>query len=82
MLFFIYCYPDILFQKPDKTPPPDWPSEGQIIFKNTELKYSRAQELVLHGMNIEIQPREKVCCEIYKIISEYFYYFFFFRLEL
>lgn len=42
-----------------KDPPPSWPSEGGIIFKNVELAYREGLPLVLKDVSFEIKPGEK-----------------------
>ena len=39
---------------------PDWPSEGRIEFKNYTMKYRDNTEIVLKGLDIDINPREKI----------------------
>nr|CAD7603849.1 unnamed protein product [Timema genevievae] len=50
----------LLESTPDKTPSPEWPKEGRIMFQNTSLKYVETSPPVLKDLNISIQPREKV----------------------
>ncbi|VVC32367.1 Hypothetical protein CINCED_3A020730 [Cinara cedri] len=45
---------------PDKQPPDEWPSEGQIVFKKFCLRYSPDTPYVLKNVNIKIQPMEKI----------------------
>lgn len=44
-----------------KTPPPEWPQQGKISFKDVGLKYDENGSLVLKSLNFMIQPKEKVC---------------------
>lgn len=45
---------------PSKKPPPSWPENGEIEFKNVYLRYDPADPPVLHNLNFLIKPREKV----------------------
>uniref|UniRef100_A0AC35GB20 ABC transmembrane type-1 domain-containing protein n=1 Tax=Panagrolaimus sp. PS1159 TaxID=55785 RepID=A0AC35GB20_9BILA len=40
--------------------PPNWPSEGNIIFKDFSLRYRPAAPLVLKKLNLEIKGGEKI----------------------
>uniref|UniRef100_H0WIX5 ATP binding cassette subfamily C member 2 n=1 Tax=Otolemur garnettii TaxID=30611 RepID=H0WIX5_OTOGA len=44
----------------DKRPPPDWPSQGQIQFKNYQVRYRPELDLVLKGITCDIKSTEKV----------------------
>lgn len=46
--------------KPDKKPPPSWPTKGAISFEKTVLRYDPDAEPVLHGVSFCIKPQEKV----------------------
>ena len=43
----------------DVRPPADWPTEGRIQYTNAKLRY-RDGPLVMKGVNLEINPHEKV----------------------
>ncbi|CAG2164890.1 unnamed protein product, partial [Oppiella nova] len=43
-----------------QTPPPDWPSNGQITFKNMSLCYEGSDKPVLKNLLCTIKPGEKV----------------------
>ncbi|CAM6031929.1 unnamed protein product, partial [Sphagnum compactum] len=47
---------------PDKKPPQTWPEKGNIVFDKLSLKYfpDPDAEKVLHNLEFEIQPQEKV----------------------
>jgi len=45
---------------PDKKPPPSWPHEGRIVFKDIVLKYHEFGVAVLKNVTFTIQPEEKV----------------------
>jgi len=44
---------------PNNRPPPDWPSKGEIKFKEYSLAY-RKGENVLKGLDITVNPKEKI----------------------
>ena len=37
-----------------------WPSNGKVEFKNVQLKYRPTTELVLRGLNFDVEPGTKV----------------------
>ncbi|XP_070538465.1 ATP-binding cassette sub-family C member 5-like [Ptychodera flava] len=41
-------------------PPPEWPSEGRLQFKDFKMRYRPNLPLVLKGISCAIQPMEKV----------------------
>lgn len=41
-------------------PPTNWPSHGEIIFKNVDFKYSNSDAMVLKNFNFRISPGEKI----------------------
>jgi ABC-type multidrug transport system fused ATPase/permease subunit len=41
-------------------PASNWPTEGNIIFDNLQLRYRPELPLVLKGVNCVIKPREKI----------------------
>ncbi|CAG9782791.1 unnamed protein product [Diatraea saccharalis] len=45
---------------PQKKPPSDWPTEGAINFDNLSLKYAPEGNYVLHKLQINIMPQEKI----------------------
>ncbi|CAH1738394.1 unnamed protein product, partial [Aphis gossypii] len=45
---------------PNKLPPKDWPSRGQIIFKKFYLRYACDSPFVLNNLNINIKAAEKI----------------------
>ncbi|KAG0240809.1 Multidrug resistance-associated protein 4 [Actinomortierella wolfii] len=49
--------PDVL---PDMQPPPDWPSKGEIEFKNVVLRYHSYGVAVLKRVSFVVAPCEKI----------------------
>ncbi|KAF2880617.1 hypothetical protein ILUMI_25557 [Ignelater luminosus] len=49
-----------LESKPDDKPPPDWPQEGEIEFRNAVMRYSTTEPPVLKNLTFVIQPKEKI----------------------
>lgn len=45
---------------PSQRPSPIWPDQGVISFRNYSTRYREGLELVLSGVTLDIQPREKV----------------------
>ncbi|XP_073368124.1 LOW QUALITY PROTEIN: multidrug resistance-associated protein 4 [Mycetomoellerius zeteki] len=41
-------------------PPPTWPSQGQLILKNVNMKYHKDDPPVLKNLNVSIEPGWKV----------------------
>lgn len=48
------------WQKRVKKSPSDWPSKGQIIFKNVSLKYDPNLPDVLKDISLNITPGQKI----------------------
>ncbi|CAF1019696.1 unnamed protein product [Adineta steineri] len=48
------------FYKGESKPPPNWPIEGRIEFKNYKLSYRSELEPALKTINLEIAPRNKI----------------------
>ncbi|XP_011705831.1 PREDICTED: probable multidrug resistance-associated protein lethal(2)03659, partial [Wasmannia auropunctata] len=44
----------------ENQPPSTWPSQGQLILKNVNMKYYREGPLVLKNLNISLEPGWKV----------------------
>ena len=42
------------------TNPSDWPNQGQVTFKDVNLRYRPNTELVLKGLNFEVPAGIKV----------------------
>ncbi|TFK49597.1 ABC protein [Heliocybe sulcata] len=47
-------------EKLDCTPPPDWPSEGAIEFRDVEMAYRKGLPLVLKGISLNVRGGEKI----------------------
>lgn len=45
---------------PANKPPRDWPTAGQLVFKNLYLRYTPDDPPVLKNLNFEIKAGEKV----------------------
>ncbi|XP_012230272.1 ATP-binding cassette subfamily C member 4-like [Linepithema humile] len=44
----------------DNPPPPTWPAQGRLIFKNVSMKYDKNDPPVLKNLNVSIEPSWKV----------------------
>ena len=44
----------------DTDPKTEWPSRGEVVFKDVEMRYRDDLPLVLKGLNFRINPGEKV----------------------
>lgn len=45
---------------PDKRPPIVWPQKGAVSFKNYSTRYRANLDPVLRGINVDIEPHEKI----------------------
>jgi len=45
---------------PNRRPPKEWPTEGEIVFNDLKLRYRPGLELVLKGISCTIKPKEKI----------------------
>jgi ATP-binding cassette subfamily C (CFTR/MRP) protein 4 len=52
--------PEAGFYKDEIEPPVDWPMEGRIEFEDYKLRYRPELEPVLKGINLKINPRNKI----------------------
>uniref|UniRef100_A0A3Q0R255 ATP-binding cassette sub-family C member 5 n=1 Tax=Amphilophus citrinellus TaxID=61819 RepID=A0A3Q0R255_AMPCI len=43
-----------------RAPPPDWPQEGELVFREVEMRYQENLPLVLNKISCTIRPKEKV----------------------
>lgn len=50
----------IAIKNPEHEPEPEWPSKGEIQFKNYMMRYREGLELVLRGINAHIKSNEKI----------------------
>ncbi|XP_046388373.1 multidrug resistance-associated protein 1 isoform X3 [Ischnura elegans] len=48
------------WELPSSTPPPEWPSEGRVEFKNFQVRYRKGLDLVLKGIDCNVNGGEKV----------------------
>ncbi|KAF9484380.1 ABC protein [Pholiota conissans] len=60
-----YSQKDLLDQEapheiPEARPPPEWPTQGAIAFKNLALRYRPGLPNVLHGISLSIRGGEKI----------------------
>ncbi|KMQ86379.1 multidrug resistance-associated protein 4-like protein [Lasius niger] len=44
----------------DDPPPPTWPSQGQLMFKDVSMKYNKNDPFVLKNLNVSIEPGWKI----------------------
>eukprot|EP00897_Mesotaenium_endlicherianum_P007164 jgi/Mesen1/6476/ME000330S05492 len=44
----------------NRAPPPEWPSEGEIVIKNLEIRYRPDSPLVLRGVSCSIGAGERI----------------------
>lgn len=52
-----------------KKSPTDWPSKGQVIFKNVSLKYDPNLPSVLNDISLNITPSQKIGYEFDKNLN-------------
>ncbi|XP_013884203.1 ATP-binding cassette sub-family C member 5 [Austrofundulus limnaeus] len=43
-----------------RSPPPDWPQQGQLVFRDVEMRYQENLPLVLNKISCTIRSKEKV----------------------
>uniref|UniRef100_A0A7E4VBL5 Multidrug resistance-associated protein 1 n=1 Tax=Panagrellus redivivus TaxID=6233 RepID=A0A7E4VBL5_PANRE len=48
------------WRQPQNKPPPGWPSEGRITFRNYSSRYRDGLDLVLKGIDAEIRAHERI----------------------
>jgi ABC-type multidrug transport system fused ATPase/permease subunit len=41
-------------------PPADWPQQGEIVFENVQMRYRENLPLVLNGLEVAVQPQDKI----------------------
>ena len=46
--------------KPDSDPPADWPSSGEIQFRDVSLRYAEGEKEVLKGVSFKTRKHEKI----------------------
>ncbi|KAH0619618.1 hypothetical protein JD844_000391 [Phrynosoma platyrhinos] len=54
------CVPEIKEGATVVVPPVDWPDKGEIMFKEYQMKYRENSPIVLHGINVKINGKEKI----------------------
>ncbi|XP_070356670.1 ATP-binding cassette sub-family C member 12 isoform X4 [Equus asinus] len=54
------CVPECAHPLKVETCPPDWPSRGEIRFRDYQMRYRENTPLVLHGLNLNIQSGQRV----------------------
>lgn len=42
------------------TPPPEWPQQGELVFREVDMRYQENLPLVLNRVTCTIRPKEKV----------------------
>lgn len=65
MLLMVYGLS--IVQTPDKKPPANWPPEGFMHFDDLSLRYTPDGSYVLHKLQFEVLPREKVGRNLEKV---------------
>ncbi|XP_070617726.1 ATP-binding cassette sub-family C member 12-like [Erythrolamprus reginae] len=58
--YIVKCTPEGSETPPVVTPPSGWPDQGEIIFKNYQMKYRENGPIVLHDINVHIHAKEKI----------------------
>ncbi|GJJ09853.1 hypothetical protein Clacol_004077 [Clathrus columnatus] len=48
------------YERPNATPPPEWPANGTIEFKNVEMSYRPGLPTVLKGLTMSVKGGEKI----------------------
>uniref|UniRef100_A0A3Q2SNB0 ATP-binding cassette, sub-family C (CFTR/MRP), member 5 n=1 Tax=Fundulus heteroclitus TaxID=8078 RepID=A0A3Q2SNB0_FUNHE len=43
-----------------RAPPPDWPQQGELVFRDLEMRYQENLPLVLNRISCSIRPKEKI----------------------
>uniref|UniRef100_A0A3P9MV56 ATP-binding cassette, sub-family C (CFTR/MRP), member 5 n=1 Tax=Poecilia reticulata TaxID=8081 RepID=A0A3P9MV56_POERE len=60
----IHHYIQVLGEAPARVkgqaPPPDWPQQGELVFRDVEMRYQENLPLVLNKISCSIRPKEKV----------------------
>nr|XP_023492684.1 multidrug resistance-associated protein 9 isoform X5 [Equus caballus] len=58
--YILTCVPECTHPLKVETCPPDWPSRGEIRFRDYQMRYRENTPLVLHGLNLNIQSGQRV----------------------
>ena len=48
------------YEIPEQDPPPEWPQYGAVTFENYQTRYREGLDLVLRGIDCNIQRGEKI----------------------
>jgi len=51
---------------PSTQPPKEWPTNGDIQFKNLKVRYREGLDLVLKGLDLKVEGGQKVTIGKYK----------------
>lgn len=43
-----------------RAPPADWPQQGELVFREVDMRYQENLPLVLNKISCTIRPKEKV----------------------
>ena len=63
-LFRVLCScPQAPWEIEDKKPSSDWPTEGNVEFKDYSVRYREGLDLVLKNLNLSVKGGEKVCTD-------------------
>ena len=54
------CNPQAAWEVEGNRPDDDWPSEGQVEFKDYKVRYRPRLDLVLKGLSFKVEAGEKV----------------------
>lgn len=61
---FLSCVQTLVSEAPPRikgrVPKKGWPHQGKVQFKDFSMRYREGLPLVVKGINLTIQPREKI----------------------
>lgn len=58
-----------LESSPQHQPPNEWPTKGEITFKDFNFKYSDNSDFVLKNINFHIMPKVSFQLHVHKMVS-------------